>query len=100
MNFMFLSFLFFATVLSINCQVPPVNCFLINSINCCKFLLNKLSLKKWDETCVTGKYPPGPDVQVPTYVVNLDLPPEKRWADIAVKHKVLVNICKFSPIFT
>jgi len=44
---------------------------------------------------VTGKYPPGPDVQVPTYVVNLDLPPQMRWADIAAKHKVPVNKSTF-----
>jgi len=48
---------------------------------------------------VTGKYPPGPDVQVPTYIVNLDLPPEMRWADIAAKHKVPVKISKIFLFF-
>jgi hypothetical protein len=46
----------------------------------------------WDETCVTGKYPPtDPSLFVPTYVVNLDLPPEQRWVEIAKKYRQPVN---------
>ena len=42
----------------------------------------------WDETCETGKYPPkDQSTVVPTYVVNLDLPPEQRWVEIASQYK-------------
>ncbi|CAL1548651.1 unnamed protein product [Lymnaea stagnalis] len=33
-------------------------------------------------TCESGKYPPDPATKVSTYVINLDLPPEKRWAEL------------------
>ncbi|XP_059154122.1 acid ceramidase-like [Physella acuta] len=33
-------------------------------------------------TCETGKYPPDPKTKVGTFVINLDLPPEKRWAEL------------------
>jgi hypothetical protein len=47
----------------------------------------------WDETCVTGKYPPtDPSLFVPTYVVNLDLPAEQRWVDISKKYSQQVGI--------
>ncbi|CAL1548652.1 unnamed protein product [Lymnaea stagnalis] len=34
-------------------------------------------------TCATGKYPPDPKTKVDTYVVNLDLLPSQRWAELA-----------------
>ncbi|RUS81319.1 hypothetical protein EGW08_010926 [Elysia chlorotica] len=34
-------------------------------------------------TCQTGKYPPDPKTKVGTYVINLDLPPEQRWTELA-----------------
>jgi len=46
----------------------------------------------WDETCVTGKYPPtDPSLFVPTYVVNLDLPAEQRWVDISKKYSQQIS---------
>uniref|UniRef100_A0A0B7BT65 Acid ceramidase n=1 Tax=Arion vulgaris TaxID=1028688 RepID=A0A0B7BT65_9EUPU len=34
-------------------------------------------------TCQSGKYPPDPKTQVKSFVINLDLPPEKRWTQLA-----------------
>ncbi|GFN79455.1 acid ceramidase [Plakobranchus ocellatus] len=34
-------------------------------------------------TCQTGKYPPDPKTKVGTYTINLDLPPEQRWTELA-----------------
>jgi acid ceramidase len=33
--------------------------------------------------CEKGKYPPDPKTKVETFVINLDLPAEKRWTEIA-----------------
>ncbi|KAH9496026.1 Acid ceramidase, partial [Bulinus truncatus] len=43
------------------------------------YLINAQSV---NVTCQTGKYPPDPKTKVGTYVINLDLPPEKRWAEL------------------
>lgn len=37
----------------------------------------------FQEKCVTDAWPPAPNTKVPTYVVNLDLPPSQRWNQIA-----------------
>ncbi|CAG5116609.1 unnamed protein product, partial [Candidula unifasciata] len=34
-------------------------------------------------TCEKGKYPPDPKTQVGTFIINLDLPPEQRWTNLA-----------------
>jgi len=34
-------------------------------------------------TCEKGKYPPDPSTKVGTYIINLDLPPEQRWVELA-----------------
>jgi len=33
--------------------------------------------------CANGLYPPDPSTKVGSYVINLDLPPEQRWAELA-----------------
>ncbi|CAF1466678.1 unnamed protein product [Adineta ricciae] len=38
--------------------------------------------------CLSGQYPPKPERLLPTYVVNLDVPPVERWQDLASKYKV------------
>jgi hypothetical protein len=56
----------------------------------CFFLIATVfaQVPPWDETCVTGKYPPtDSNLFVPTYVVNLDLPAEQRWVEIAKKYR-------------
>lgn len=40
----------------------------------------------YNETCETNKYPPDQNTIAPTYIVNLDLPPETRWTPITVKY--------------
>ncbi|CAF0760601.1 unnamed protein product [Brachionus calyciflorus] len=41
-------------------------------------------LAKYEEICEQAKYPPDPKTSfVPTYVVNLDLPPSQRWVEIS-----------------
>ena len=45
----------------------------------------------WDETCESGLYPPkDQSAQVDTYEVNLDLPPNQRWVEIAKKFQTPV----------
>lgn len=34
-------------------------------------------------TCETGKYPPDPKTKVESFTINLDLPPEQRWTELA-----------------
>jgi len=34
------------------------------------------------DSCVHGKYPPPPSYQIKEYVINLDLPPGQRWAEV------------------
>lgn len=43
---------------------------------------------KSDQVCETGKYPPDPATSyVPTYEVNLDLPPDLRWLELSRKYE-------------
>lgn len=42
---------------------------------------------KYNETCETGLYPPDPSTVAPEYVVNLDLPPEQRWAELSAQYQ-------------
>lgn len=48
--------------------------------------------------CVSGKYPPDQSTHVPTYEIDLDLPPEQRWVKLATDKKQevtnLVNVIK------
>ncbi|CAF2211386.1 unnamed protein product [Rotaria magnacalcarata] len=50
------------------------------------------------EQCLSDQWPPKPDRIVPTYVVNLDLPPVERWKNISTIYKPaiidLVNYIK------
>lgn len=59
-------------------------------------LLVRAQVPPFNETCVTGTYPPtDKSLLVPTYIVNLDLPPEKRWQQVAASKskqiKLLLN---------
>ncbi|GAB6029115.1 Solute carrier 6 [Chamberlinius hualienensis] len=36
--------------------------------------------------CVSSSYPPVPKLNISEYVINLDLPPEQRWANLSVKY--------------
>lgn len=38
-------------------------------------------------TCVKNAYPPGPGTKVPWFTINLDLPPEERWKEVAMNRK-------------
>ncbi|RNA05909.1 acid ceramidase-like [Brachionus plicatilis] len=41
-----------------------------------------------EQVCENGKYPPDPSTSfVPTYVVNLDLPPSQRWQELSRKYQ-------------
>lgn len=42
-----------------------------------------LDAQSVDVTCAKGKYPPDPSTAVKTFIINLDLPPEQRWAELA-----------------
>uniref|UniRef100_A0A646QE44 Acid ceramidase n=1 Tax=Hemiscolopendra marginata TaxID=943146 RepID=A0A646QE44_9MYRI len=52
----------------------------------------------YTEECVTNAYPPSSARKVPTYVVNLDLPPEQRWTQLMKDKKedmfALLNLMK------
>ena len=51
------------------------------------FLMLIFILLKFNETCETDKYPPLASTMVKTVTLNLDLPPEERWRDIAIEFK-------------
>jgi hypothetical protein len=64
------------------------------------FQICLIFILKYNETCETTKYPPDQSTLAPTYVVNLDLPPEQRWVELAKKYKgpitdLVVYIKKF-----
>ena len=46
----------------------------------------------FDEDCVTDAYPPKENTLVPTYVLNLDLPPQQRWNEIVTAFKPQVYV--------
>ena len=52
----------------------------------------------YSETCRHGLYPPHDHPAVPTYEVDLDLPPAKRWVALATEKaaemKDLINVIK------
>lgn len=52
----------------------------------------------FSEPCRHGLYPPSDSPAIPTYEVNLDLPPAKRWArlatDKAAEIKDLIGVIK------
>ncbi|CAF2405510.1 unnamed protein product [Rotaria sp. Silwood2] len=39
------------------------------------------------EQCLNDQWPPKPDRVLPTYIVNLDVPPIERWKDVIVTYK-------------
>lgn len=54
----------------------------------------KFNLKP-EQVCENGKYPPDPSTSfVPTYVVNLDLPPSQRWQELSRKYQKPVKLVK------
>lgn len=47
-------------------------------------LLVQAQVPPFDETCATGQYPPtDKSLLVPTFIINLDLPPAQRWQQVA-----------------
>ncbi len=71
--------------------------FKVLTIYCLYFVASSFAqVPPWDETCETGKYPPNdPSRNVPTYVLNLDLPPEQRWVEISTKYQQpVLNLLK------
>lgn len=42
---------------------------------------------RFDGSCRKDAYPPKKSTQVPTMVINLDLPAEERWKEVALKYK-------------
>lgn len=51
----------------------------------------------FNDTCVKGMYPPPAQRGVKEYVLNLDLPPEQRWQQIASekRHEIVALIIEF-----
>ncbi|XP_052791984.1 acid ceramidase-like [Mya arenaria] len=42
---------------------------------------------QYNDSCVQVPYPPSKDRAVPEYIINLDLPPEQRWAQVAMEKR-------------
>lgn len=50
-------------------------------------VLCQTQVPPFKEECITGAYPPAAGRKIPSYVINLDLPPEQRWNQV-VKDKL------------
>ncbi len=44
-------------------------------------------LLKIGEQCLSDQWPPKPDRALPTYIVNLDAPPQERWKAVSAVYK-------------
>jgi hypothetical protein len=52
------------------------------------FLLKfSVILLKIGEQCLSDQWPPKPDRALPTYIVNLDAPPQERWKAVSAVYK-------------
>lgn len=54
------------------------------------FIATCSGLGPFNGNCTENAYPPAKNIKVPTMVINLDLPPEERWKEVALvyKHKI------------
>lgn len=59
-------------------------------------MLSDDKFQKYDQVCETEKYPPDQNTIVPTYRVDLDLPPRERWSKIALYYEKPVIILIFN----
>uniref|UniRef100_A0A2C9JL22 Acid ceramidase n=1 Tax=Biomphalaria glabrata TaxID=6526 RepID=A0A2C9JL22_BIOGL len=64
--------------------------------------VRKVDAQSVNVTCQKGQYPPDPKTKVGTFVINLDLPPEKRWAELGAAKgpQILYLIAGFKEFVT